>query len=52
MNSNVTVIQCSIERDKVVITLQAKSDTVLEVHDAIEAAPAFKKIFNRNLVIQ
>jgi len=51
MNSNVDGVQCSFERDKVVIKVQAKSNPILEIHDAMEAAPAFKKIFNRTLVI-
>lgn len=52
MNSNVDGIQCSFESGNVVIKVQAKSDPLLEIHDALEAAPAFKKIFNRSLVIQ
>ena len=51
MNSNVDGIQCSFENDKVVIKLQSKDNPILEIHDAMEAAPAFKKIFNRTLVI-
>ncbi|MGH4051224.1 MAG: exopolyphosphatase [Clostridium sp.] len=52
LNGNIKMISCNINLDTVTITVDAKSDPLLEITAAIECSSSFEKIYNKKLIFQ
>lgn len=52
LNGNIKMVSCSIELDTVTISVDAKTDPILEISAAIDCSSSFKKIYNKKLVIR
>ncbi|UWG98607.1 exopolyphosphatase [Dehalobacter sp. DCM] len=50
-NSNITEIRCEYDHSQVTITVIAGTNANFEITNALNAAPAFKKHFNRELIM-
>lgn len=52
LNGNIKMVSCNIEFDTVTITVDAKSDPLLEISAAMDCSLSFEKIFNKKLIIK
>jgi exopolyphosphatase/guanosine-5'-triphosphate,3'-diphosphate pyrophosphatase len=52
MDGNVEQINFSAEEDAVVLDIKAKNNPILEIASALEAVPAFEKLYGKKLIIQ
>ncbi|OAA83577.1 exopolyphosphatase [Clostridium ljungdahlii] len=52
IHGNISSVSCTIRSDNVTINVKSKTDSFLEISQALECTAAFEKIFSKKLIIK